>query len=191
MVAVAAGLRDRPLDTFTIGFFGAGRAPFAEQMARRYRTAHHAEAAAVDYIAASREQAAIYGEPFGDHSSVPTLRVCELARRDATVAMSAMAATRCLPATAATVAQHRGGRPAALPDAARRRLLAPLAAAYPKLDRAPQWLRAKYTLTEISLDARRATTARSRGAPRRAPRVVLAGAGAALGRPRSGGAWRR
>ena len=29
--------------------------------------------------AASRR--AIYGEPFGDHSSVPTLRVCELARR--------------------------------------------------------------------------------------------------------------
>jgi asparagine synthase (glutamine-hydrolysing) len=32
-------------------------------------------------------------------------------------------------------------------------VLAPLAAAYPKLDRAPRWLRAKHTLTEISLDA--------------------------------------
>ncbi len=154
VVAIAAGLRDRPLDTFTIGFFGADERPLAEQMARRYRTAHHAEPATVDYIAASREQAAIYGEPFGDHSSVPTLRVCELARRDATVALSGDGGDEIF-AGYRRYQWHRIAEAArrALPGVARRRLLAPLAAAYPKLDRAPRWLRAKYTLTEISLDA--------------------------------------
>ncbi|HEX4261095.1 MAG TPA: asparagine synthase (glutamine-hydrolyzing) [Acetobacteraceae bacterium] len=154
VVAVAAGLKAQPLDTFTIGFFGADERPLSEQVATRYHTAHHSEAATVDYIAAARAQAAVYGEPFGDHSSVPTLRVCELARRDATVALSGDGGDEIF----AGYRRHRWHRIAetarrTLPAAARKRLLAPLARAYPKLDRAPRWLRAKHTLTEISLDA--------------------------------------
>jgi asparagine synthase (glutamine-hydrolysing) len=40
-----------------------------------------------------------------------------------------------------------------LPGSLRRRAVGALARAYPKLDRAPRWLRAKTTLTEISLDS--------------------------------------
>jgi asparagine synthase (glutamine-hydrolysing) len=40
-----------------------------------------------------------------------------------------------------------------LPAPVRRHAIGALARAYPKLDRAPRWLRAKHTLTELSLDA--------------------------------------
>ena len=40
-----------------------------------------------------------------------------------------------------------------MPAPLRRGVIARLARAYPKLDRAPRWLRAKHTLTEISLDS--------------------------------------
>ena len=155
VVAVAAGLRDRPLDTFTIGFFGADERPLAEQMARRYRTAHHAE----------RGNGRLHrGQPRAGRDLRRAVRRSLLgadaarlrarpARRDGGAVGRRRRRDFCrLPPL--PVAPHRRGRTArAAGVAARRRLLAPLAAAYPKLDRAPRWLRAKYTLTEISLDA--------------------------------------
>ena len=77
--------------------------PLAALVARRYATAQHDDRAALDYFAAARQQARVFGEPFGDSSSVPTLSVCALARRHVTVAISpATAATRCSRAIGAT-----------------------------------------------------------------------------------------
>jgi len=42
-----------------------------------------------------------------------------------------------------------------IPARLRHGVLGALARAYPKMDRAPQWLRAKHTLTELSLDSAR------------------------------------
>ena len=122
---------------------------------RRYGTAQHNEAAAaIDYIDAAREQGRIFGEPFGDQSSVPTFRVSALARRHATVAISGDGGDE-------VFAGYRRYRwhslveaaRAVLPAPVRRSLVGRLARLYPKLDRAPQWLRAKHTLTELSLDS--------------------------------------
>ena len=155
VVATAARLRDG-LDTFTIGFAGAeDETPYAEQIARRYGTHQHNEAAsAIDYIEAAREQGRIFGEPFGDQSSVPTHRVCALARRLATVAISGDGGDEVFAGyrrhrwhTLVESARHM------LPPGLRRGAIAMLARAYPKLDWAPQWLRAKHTLTELSLDS--------------------------------------
>jgi asparagine synthase (glutamine-hydrolysing) len=156
VVATAARLRAAPLDTFTIGFDGAGdETPYAEMVSRRYRTLQHNErAAAVDMIEAARAQGRLFGEPFGDSSSVPTESVCRLARRHATVAVSGDGGDE-------VFAGYRRYRWHVLVEAVRRFLPAPvrryaigtLARAYPKLDRAPRWLRAKHTLTELSLDA--------------------------------------
>lgn len=156
VVAMAAGLRDAPLDTFTIGFDGAeDETPYAEMVARRYGTRQHNErAAAIDMIEAARAQGRIYGEPFGDQSSVPTHTVCALARRHATVAISGDGGDE-------VFAGYRRYRFHALIESARRLLPGPvrrhvvgeLARLYPKLDRAPRWLRAKATLTELSLDS--------------------------------------
>ncbi len=160
IVANAAMLRAEAgasgLDTFTIGFAGTeDETPFAMQVARRYGTTQHNDsAAAIDWIAAARRQAALFGEPFGDTSSVPTEIVCRLARRHATVALSGDGGDEVF----AGYRRYRWHRLAEavrahVPAPLRRGVLGSLARAYPKLDRAPRWLRAKHTLTELSLDS--------------------------------------
>ena len=155
VVATAAMLKTSPLSTFTIGFPGAeDETPRAEIMARRYGTAQHADQARPDYLQAARDQALIFGEPFGDSSSVPTEAVCALARRHVTVALSGDGGDEVF----AGYRRYRWHQMAEavrayLPAPIRRNVLGQLAAAYPKMDWAPRWLRAKHTLTEISLDS--------------------------------------
>jgi asparagine synthase (glutamine-hydrolysing) len=156
VVATASMLQQNPLTTFTIGFEGAeDETPYAQMMAARYHTNQHGErAAAVDMIDAARLQGAIFGEPFGDQSSVPTHSVCALARRHVTVAVSGDGGDEVFAGYRRTrwhsltegVRRH-------IPAPLRRSVLGPLAAIYPKLDRAPRFLRAKHTLTELSLDS--------------------------------------
>ena len=155
VVATAAGLR-QGIDTFTIGFTGGeDETPYANEVAARYGTTQHTEtAAAVDFIEAARAQGRLFGEPFGDQSAVPTARVCALAHRFAKVAISGDGGDE-------VFAGYRRYRWHSLTEAARKFLPAPvrrhaiggLARIYPKLDRAPRWLRAKHTLTELSLDS--------------------------------------
>lgn len=144
-----------PLAAFTVGFPGAAdERPAAAALAGRLGLAHHAIDERLDYVAAARDQARLFGEPFGDASAVPTLAVCRLARRHVTVALSGDGGDEVF----GGYRRYRWHKlaeavRAAVPAGMRRKVLAPLAAAYPKLDRAPRWLRAKNTLTEISLDA--------------------------------------
>ncbi|MCX7375214.1 MAG: asparagine synthase (glutamine-hydrolyzing) [Alphaproteobacteria bacterium] len=156
VVALAAPQRGGTLDTFTIGFDGAeDETPYAEMVAKRYGTAQHNErAAAVDMIDAARLQGRIFGEPFGDQSSVPTHSVCALARKYATVAISGDGGDEVF----AGYRRYRWhvlteGVRRLVPSGMRKAVFGTLARAYPKLDGAPRWLRAKYTLTELSLDS--------------------------------------
>jgi asparagine synthase (glutamine-hydrolysing) len=156
VVAMAAQARTTPLDTFTIGFDGeADETPYAEAVAARYGTRqHNARAAAVDVIDAARSVGRVFGEPFGDPSAVPTLTVTALARRQATVALSGDGGDE-------VFAGYRRYRWHLLVETARRRLpagvrrhaIGTLARLYPKLDRAPRFLRAKHTLSELSLES--------------------------------------
>ena len=155
VVATAAGLRAQTLDTFTIGFEGGeDETPYAAEVAQRYATRQHNDrAAATDMIDAARQQAKIFGEPFGDSSSVPTHTVCRLARRHATVALSGDGGDEVFGgyrryrwhSLVSGVRKH-------IPAGLRHQAIGRLAALYPKLDRAPRFLRAKHTLTELSLD---------------------------------------
>ncbi len=84
---------------------------------------------------------------------MPTFNVCALARRHVTVAISGDGGDEVF----AGYRRYRWHRlteavRAYIPAPLRRSFLGPLARAYPKLDWAPRWLRAKYTLTELSLD---------------------------------------
>ena len=155
VVATAAMLR-QGIDTFTIGFPGAeDEMPLAALVAQRYATTQHTAAAtAIDYIDAARIQGSIFGEPFGDQSAVPTAQVCALARRHAKVAISGDGGDEAF----AGYRRYRWhllveAARAVLPAGLRRGAIGRLAAIYPKLDRAPRWLRAKHTLTELSLDS--------------------------------------
>jgi asparagine synthase (glutamine-hydrolysing) len=144
-----------PLATFTIGFPGPeDERPMAAEVARRLGTQHRAEEGAADYVAAARPIARLFGEPFGDHSAVPTLAVSTLARRHVTVALSGDGGDEVF----GGYRRHRwhalvDGVRRHLPASVRRHAVRALARAYPKLDRAPRWLRAKHTLTELSLDS--------------------------------------
>jgi asparagine synthase (glutamine-hydrolysing) len=160
VVAAAAQARseagETPLDSFTIGFPGdADETPFAAMVARRCGTVQHSQTAdAIDWIAAAGLQGGVFGEPFADSSAVPTLAVCRLARHHVTVALSGDGGDEVF----AGYRRHRwhslvSAARRLLPDTARQGFVAHLARAYPKLDRAPRFLRAKHTLTELSLDA--------------------------------------
>ncbi|MBP0496108.1 asparagine synthase (glutamine-hydrolyzing) [Roseomonas indoligenes] len=154
-VAAASARAGQPLDSFTIGFEGTeDERPAAASLARLLGGTHRARAASGDVLEDARGQAALFGEPFGDASSVPTLAVCRLARGHVTVALSGDGGDEVFAGyrryrwhqLAEAVRRH-------VPARIRRPLIGSLARAYPKLDRAPRWLRAKHTLTEISLDS--------------------------------------
>ena len=155
VVATAARLQSDPLATFTIGFPGAeDETPLARMVARQYGTAQHEDVAVPDYLESARRQARIFGEPFGDSSAVPTEAVCELARRHVTVAISGDGGDEVF----AGYRRYRFHQMAEavrayVPTSVRRNVIGQLARAYPKMDWAPRWLRAKHTLTELSLDS--------------------------------------
>ncbi|HTZ72003.1 MAG TPA: asparagine synthase (glutamine-hydrolyzing) [Acetobacteraceae bacterium] len=154
VVATAAAQR-ASLDTFTVGFEGAeDETRYARTVAARYATRQHeTREAALDMIEGARRAAAVFGEPFGDPSAVPTIAVCRMARRHVTVALSGDGGDE-------VFAGYRRTRWHTLVSAARRYLprtirrhvVGQLATLYPKLDRAPRFLRGKYTLSELSLD---------------------------------------
>ena len=56
--------------------------------ARRCGTDHHVETVNPDDFDLVDKLAGIYDEPFADSSAMPTYRVCELARKRVTVALS-------------------------------------------------------------------------------------------------------
>jgi len=153
-VATLASRQGQALDSFTIGLEGADEREAAAELAATLPGRHHAEALASDPIADARRVAAIFGAPFGDSSAVPTHAVSALARRHVTVALSGDGGDEVF----AGYRRYRWHQMAeavrrTLPARLRRPVLGRLARAYPKLDRAPRWLRAKHTLTELSLDS--------------------------------------
>jgi asparagine synthase (glutamine-hydrolysing) len=155
VVAMMARQSAEPVETFAIGIDGpdGDELPHAERVSRRYGTDHIARRAAPDLVGAFRSQAVMFDEPFADISSVPTAQVCQLARSRVTVALSGDAGDEVFAGYRRYrwhgVAQTmRGGFPAPL----RGPLFGALGNLYPKLDRAPRWLRAKYTLQEMALD---------------------------------------
>jgi asparagine synthase (glutamine-hydrolysing) len=91
IVALMQTQSRRPIKTFSIGFNekGYNEAPYAKMVARRLGT-QHTEL----YVHASTLRDAIprvtgiFDEPFGDSSHIPTLLLCELARKQVTVCLS-------------------------------------------------------------------------------------------------------
>lgn len=90
VVAMMAGLSRTPVNTCSIGFENAAydETAYAEQVARRYRTHHWSERVGGNGFDLIDTLARLYDEPFADSSALPTYRVCQLARRHVTVALS-------------------------------------------------------------------------------------------------------
>ena len=155
IVAMMAGLNEDNVSTFSMRFNTKGwdESAYAAAMAGRYHTDHHLKTSDPDSIGLINRLAAIYDEPFGDNSAMPTLQVCAMARENVTVALSGDGGDE-------VFAGYRRYRLHCLeesvrrvvPGAARRPLFGLFGALYPKLDWAPRPLRAKTTLQALACD---------------------------------------
>ena len=115
-------------------------------VADRYATNHRLEVVKSDDFDLIDTLARLYDEPYADSSAIPTYRVCQLARKHVTVALSGDGGDE-------TFGGYRRYRMhlmeermrSALPAGIRQPLFGLLGRVYPKADWAPRVLRAKTT----------------------------------------------
>jgi asparagine synthase (glutamine-hydrolysing) len=148
VVALMAGLSKEPVNTCSIAFADPAfnEAEFAKTVAERYHTNHHVEMVESDDFDLIDTLARLYDEPYADSSAIPTYRVCQLARKHVTVALSGDGGDE-------TFGGYRRYRlhlmeermRSALPRSIRQPLFRVLGRVYPKADWAPRMFRAKTT----------------------------------------------
>ncbi|ODV12167.1 MAG: asparagine synthetase B [Rubrivivax sp. SCN 70-15] len=148
VVATMAGLSAEPVNTCSIGFDDPqfNESEFAQMVADRYHTNHRTEVVKSDDFDLIDTLARLYDEPYADSSAIPTYRVCQLARKHVTVALSGDGGDE-------TFGGYRRYRlhlmeermRSALPAGLRQPLFGLLGRVYPKADWAPRVLRAKTT----------------------------------------------
>ena len=160
--AVVAMMADRsaePVNTCSISFEDPSfdEAVFAQQVADQYKTRHFVDRVETDDFDLIDTLAALYDEPYADSSAIPTYRVCQLARKHVTVALSGDGGDESFGGYR-RYRLHLGEERlrSALPLGLRQPLFGTLGRLYPKADRAPRFLRAKSTfqaLARNSVDA--------------------------------------
>ncbi|MFA9439045.1 XrtA/PEP-CTERM system amidotransferase [Uliginosibacterium sp. sgz301328] len=156
VVATMAGLSASPVVTCSISFDDPSfnESQFAGMVAERYRTAHHVEQVASDDFDLLDTLAELYDEPYADSSAIPTWRVCQLARRHVTVALSGDGADESLGGYRRHrlhLMEERMRR--ALPLGVRRPVFGMLGRWYPKADWAPRVFRAKTSFQALTRSA--------------------------------------
>jgi len=148
VVQAMAGLSQGPVNTCSIAFDDPAynESAFAKMVADRYRTNHRVETVSSDDFDLIDTLAHLYDEPYADSSAIPTYRVCQLASKHVTVALSGDGGDE-------TFGGYRRYKlhmmeekmRASLPEGVRRPVFGLLGRLYPKADWAPRVLRAKTT----------------------------------------------
>lgn len=155
VVAAMAGLSPEPVRTCSIGFDEAGfdESRYALQVAKLFGTDHRNYQVQSDDFGLIDTLASLYDEPFADSSAIPTYRVCELARRHVTVALSGDGGDESFAGYGRYRMHVNEERVRSiLPFGLRRALFGPLGRFYPKADWAPRPLRAKTTFQALARD---------------------------------------
>jgi asparagine synthase (glutamine-hydrolysing) len=153
VVATMAGLSQEPVNTCSIGFDDPSfnESEFAKKVADRYHTNHRLEVVKSDDFDLIDTLARLYDEPYADSSAIPTYRVCQLARKHVTVALSGDGADESIGGYRRYGLHLMEERMrTALPHAVRRPVFAALGKIYPKADWAPRMFRAKSTFEGIA-----------------------------------------
>ncbi|RED49855.1 XrtA/PEP-CTERM system amidotransferase [Aestuariispira insulae] len=156
VVAMMAGLSNQPVNSYSVAVKDKAydESAYAQEVAERYQT-HHAtgefDPSAIDLVDKVCE---MYDEPFGDSSAMPTFRVCKHARSGVTVALSGDGGDELI-AGYRRYGLHKNTEKVRqmIPSGLRRPLFGMLGCVYPKMDWAPQFLRAKTTFQELGMDA--------------------------------------
>nr|WP_295991399.1 XrtA/PEP-CTERM system amidotransferase [Rugamonas sp.] len=155
VVAMMAGLSDQPVNTCSIAFRDKefDESAYAAQVAAQYGTDHHVETVDTDDFGLLDTLSDLYDEPYADSSAIPTYRVCQLARKRVTVALSGDGGDENLAGYRryryALAEQRVRGR---IPQGLRKPLFGALGKYYPKADWAPRVFRAKTTFEALSRD---------------------------------------
>jgi asparagine synthase (glutamine-hydrolysing) len=153
VVSQMAGLEEAPISTFSIGFGERDfdESAYAASVSRRYGTNHHTRIVDPDDFSLLPRLPAIYDEPFGDISALPTFAVCKLAVQSVKAALTGDGGDEVLAGYrryAFFLAQMRARR--WLPDGVRQPLFSFLAGIYPHAARLPRMFRAKTTFQELA-----------------------------------------
>jgi len=156
VVAMMAGLMKDSVNTCSISFGDPAfnESQHAQKVADRYHTQHHVEQVDQDDFDLIDRLASLYDEPFADSSAMPTYRVCELAKKRVTVALSGDGGDE-------NLAGYRRYRwhlyeermRSVLTPGLRKPLFGLLGNLYPKADWAPKFLRAKSTFESLARDS--------------------------------------
>ncbi|MDF2177288.1 amidotransferase 1, exosortase A system-associated [Aliiglaciecola sp. CAU 1673] len=155
IVALMSQLQPDPVNTCAIGFDVArfNETQFAQMVADRYKTNHRVEIVSQDDFDLIDKLSDLYDEPYSDSSAMPTYRVCELARKHVTVALSGDGGDELFAGYRRyRMHLHEEKIRNLLPLGLRKPLFGPLGALYPKLDWAPKFLRAKTTFQSMAMD---------------------------------------
>ncbi len=90
VLAAMAELSTAPVKTFSIGFESSGfdELPYAREIAERFGAEHHELVVRPDAVELLPKLARHYGEPFADHSAIPSFYLAEMTRRHVTVALT-------------------------------------------------------------------------------------------------------
>jgi len=156
VVATMAGLSDKPVQTCAIGFDDPrfNESEFAQQVADRYKTDHRLEIVKSDDFDLIDTLAWLYDEPYADSSAIPTYRVCEMARKHVTVALSGDGGDESLGGYR-RYRMHLGEERVRnrLPQGLRQSVFGTLGRLYPKADWAPRMFRAKTTFQAMAMDS--------------------------------------
>jgi asparagine synthase (glutamine-hydrolysing) len=155
IVAMMAGLNESTVNTCSISFGDPkfNEASFAQQVADQYKTDHQVEQVDPDDFDLVGKLGGLYDEPYADSSAMPTYRLCELARKNVTVALSGDGGDE-------NFAGYRRYRwhnyeekiRSALPLGFRKPVFGALGNLYPKADWAPKMFRAKTTFEAMARD---------------------------------------
>ncbi len=156
VVAMMAGVSPDPVNTCSIKFGERGfdESSYAARVAERYGTNHQVQLVDPGDFGLVDQLADLYDEPYADSSAMPTYRVCELARKRVTVALSGDGGDENWAGYRRYrwhVYEERFRR--ALPAGLRRPLFGALGRVYPKADWAPKVLRAKSTFEALARDS--------------------------------------
>lgn len=155
IVGVATEVSGRKLQTFSVGFDEEkfSELPYARQVAERFGTAHVEEIVRPKAAESLQDLVHFYDEPFADSSAIPTMAVSRVARESVKVVLSGDGGDEAFGGYARYVHDLWEGRlRARIPAVVRRTLIRGAARLWPKADWLPRPLRAKTTLTNLSLD---------------------------------------
>jgi asparagine synthase (glutamine-hydrolysing) len=158
VTALMASLSPEPINAFTIGFNDPSfdETEYAGLIAQHCSAHHRVSRMEGDETGLVDSLPAIFDEPFGDSSALPSFHLMQLARKSVTVALSGDGGDELF------AGYRRYGFHAheerirkLLPQSVRGPLFGALASFYPQLDGAPRFLRARHTFQELSADSDR------------------------------------